>query len=242
MIHLYVALALTLGALVAAGVAIRDHLRWQRSLRLIESAGLNLPVSATAPNPMRLLVYLLAIVIALVAPQPVSIMYKACIGFALVLFLLMELLLTIPGTPAILRSGTNSALYFVLWLGLAATTGGALWSLWGMAALIPVALAALYWWLIRKRLGYLQITVVVYMVNATLVFCFATALFATQPAFWSLLGLLGALLFVGADALRGWDAFRRPLHNGALSQLLCLLFATLLLAWSTWGTFLPLNF
>lgn len=239
MIHFYAALVLTVGALVAAGFALRDHLRWQQSVRLLEVADLNVPVSQTAPNPVRLLVYLLAIIIALIAPQPASIVYKACIGFVLVLFLLMELLLTIPGTPGIVRSGTNSALYFVLWLGFAAATGSAFWSLWGLVALIPLALAALYWWLIRKRLGYLQITVVVYMVNATLVLCFAATFFATQPGLGSLLALLGALLFVGADALRGWNVYRTPLRNGALSQLLCLLLATLLLAWSVWGAFPP---
>ena len=239
MIHFYVALALTVGALVALGMAVRDHVRWKQSVRLLEAANLNVPISTTAPNPLRLLVYLLAIVIALIAPLPPGILYKASVGFALVLFLLMELLMTIPGTPAILRSGTNSAVYFVLWLGFSATTGGALWSLWGLVALLPVALAVLYWWLIRKQLGYLQITIVVYMVNASLVLCFAAALFATQPALWSLFGLLGALILVGADAVRGWDRFRRPLRNGERTQLLCLLVATLLLAWSTWGTFLP---
>jgi hypothetical protein len=239
MIHFYAALVLTLGALIAAGFAVREELRWRRSVRMLEGASMNVPVSATAPNPVRLLVYLLASIIALVSPMPHSIFYKACIGFVLVLFLLMEVLLTVPGTPAILKTGTNIALYFVLWLGFSVTTGDSLWTWWGLVALVPIALGALYWWLIRARLGYLQISVIVYIVNATLVLCFAATLFATQFALWSLFGLLGAILFVGADAVRGWDSFRAPLRSSSMVQLLCLMAATLLLAWSTWGATLP---
>lgn len=240
MIHFYVALALTLVAVVAGGFALRDHLRWQRSIRLLEAADLSLPTtSASAPIPIRLLVYLLAIVIALIAPVPFSVFYKATIGLALVIFLLMELFLTVPGTPTILRTGTNSAIYFVLWLGFVVTTGSALWSLWGLVALIPIALALLCWWLWRAKLGYLAISVIAYMVNATLVLAFAATLAATHFALWSLLTLFGSLLLVGVDLLRGWEAFRAPVRNCELYQLTFCLLATLLLAWSTWGTFLP---
>lgn len=239
MIHLYFALALTLGALVAAGMAVREYLRWRRSLVVMERADLPVPVATAAPIPVRLLVYLIALVVALIAPLPVTIVYKASIGFVLLLLLLMELLLTIPGTPTIVRTGTNVALYFVLWLGFAATVGRALWSAGGLVALLPVLLAVLYWWLVRKKLGYLQISVIVYMVNAVLVLCFAAALFATRPALWTLFGLLGALAYVGVDAVRGCSAFRVPVANSEFYQMILCMLASLMLAWSVWGELLP---
>lgn len=238
MLHLYFGIGLAALALVAAGLSVREQSRWGKAQAVFADAGGGIPLTvdqAAVPNMWRLLFFLLLLIATLIAPMPPSILYKAAIGFALLLFLLAELLLAIPGTPTIVRTGLNCAMYFVLWLGFAATTGGALWSLWGLTALIPLALAAGYWWLLRPRLGDLQISVGVYVLNAALVAAFATSLAATQFSQWSLLALVGAIALLLADALRGWHRFRGRIVRLPMYEMVAYLAAWLLLGASVWG-------
>ena len=236
MIHLYFGIGLLLVALIAAGLAVREHMRWRRAVAILGELGQDLPVAATAPNIWRLVCFLLLLVLALIAPAPPTVFYKATIGLALIVFLLAELFLAIPGTPGVLRTGTNFAIFFLLWLGFVVTTGPAFWSLLSLVALVPLAIGALYWWSLRERLGYLEITVGLYILNCALAAAFAATLAATTfLAIWSLLAMVGTMLLCGAEMLRGWSRFVRERNNQGLYEMLLLMGGWLLLSISVWG-------
>ena len=222
MIAFWIAVVLTVAALVLSGLALRAALR-----------------TPQAPNSMALGALLLAAVVALMAPEPPSFFLKGGICLALLLLLVAEALGVIPGTPRLVRTGTNVTLYFLLWLTLFSVTGRALWSLPGLAALLPLLLGAGVVWLLRAKLGDLLITAAAYAANAALALGAATALFATRPALWSGLALGGVLLLTLSDLLPAWDRWRSTLRRAPLLALICTLLGALLLAWSVWGTAFP---
>lgn len=218
MIAFWIAAALTLGALVLAGLSIRAALR-----------------TPNAPNAMALGGLLIAAVVAIMAPTPPTFFYKGGVTLALLLLLVAEGLSVIPGTPRLLRYGSNTILYFLLWLTLYSTTGRALWSLPGLAALAPLLLAAGLFFLLRAKLGILTITVIAYMANAALAVGAAAALVAVRPALWSALALAGLLLLTVSDLIPAWHRWRSPIKRAPLYATLSTLAAALLLAWSIWG-------
>lgn len=237
--HLYFGLGITVLCLVAAGFAVRDALRQARPA-VFGLAEYGIAVPADAPNSYRLGFVVLVLILAMVSPLPPGPAYKGGIIFALLLIFMTEVLMAIPGTPRILRTGSNVALYFVLWVTFASATGISFWSWWGLLALIPIALGALYFLPIRGGLNYLQITVLVYMVNGALVLSFASTLAATHFALWSISALLGALALIGADMLEGWNRFHSPVVRLDLWQMILILLGILLLAWSVWAYPFPL--
>ncbi len=240
MIHLYSALGVTVLVLVAAGLAVRDSLRQTRPVIAADMSLQELPAPVDAPSPYRLGCMLLVLILAMIAPLPPGPVYKAGIIFALLVLMMTEVFMAIPGTPRILRTGSNVAIYFVLWVTFASATGISFWSWWALLALIPLGLGALYFLPLRSQVDFLQITVLTYMANCALVLSFALTLFATHFALWSLAALLGGLALVGADLLEGWNRFRTPVVRLDLWQMTLYLLGALLLAWSVWGYPFPL--
>lgn len=240
MIHLYFALGVTLLILVATGLAVRDALRMTRPVSIYGVNGYEAPAAVDAPNPYRLAALVLVMILAMISPVPPGPVYKAGIIFALLLVFMTEVLMVIPGSPRILRTGSNVALYFVLWVTFASATGISFWSWWGLLALIPVGLGALFFLQLRGQVKFLQITIIAYMVNGALVVSFASTLLATHFALWSLFALLGAVALIGADMLEGWNRFRAPVVRLDLWQMILYLLGVLLLAWSVWSYPFPL--
>lgn len=240
MIHLYFALGTTLLVLIASGLAVRDALRQTRALPVADTGEYEAPAATEAPNAFRLGAMALILILATIAPLPPGPVYKAGIIFALLLLFMTEALMAIPGSPRILRTGSNVALYFVLWVTFASATGISFWSWWGLLALIPLALGGLYFLPLRGQVKFLQISILTYMVNGALVLSFALTLLATHFALWTLFALLGAAALIGADMLEGWNRFRTPVVRLDLWQMILLLLGALLLAWSVWGHPFPL--
>jgi hypothetical protein len=88
---------------------------------------------------------------------------------------------------------------------------------------------------VRARAKWLSLSVLIYTINGALVVGGAAALLVVRPALWSLLALLGALLYVGVDALAAWVAWRTPVRRAGLYSALLAAYGALLLAISTWG-------
>lgn len=240
MIHFYFGLGVTLLALVAAAFAVRDQVRQTRPVGVFGVDEHEVAAPAEAPNVYRLGFFLLVLILATISPLPPGVVYKAGIIFALLSLVMTELFMAIPGSPRILRTGSNVALYFVLWVTFASATGISFWSWWGLLALVPLAAAGLYFMQLRRGVGYLQITILAYMVNGALALSFASTLLATHFALWSLFALLGVLALLAADMLEGWNRFRTPVVRLDLWQMTLYLPGALLLAWSVWGHQFPL--
>jgi len=219
MVHTIFALLLLAGALVASGLAARDHAR-----------------APAATSPMIVVALLCASIIAIMGKTPPTFFYKGSIVLALLIALLAMALMMIEGTPQIVRVGANVSVYFILWLGFLVTAGRAFWSWPGLIAfMVGIAAVAALFLALRKKLAWLSVSAGIYALNAAMVIGGVAALVALRPALWSILALLGALLFTGVDGVAAWAQWRTPLPRAAIYQALFLTLGALLLSASVWG-------
>jgi hypothetical protein len=223
MIHFYFALALTLLALALGGYTLT---------RQSQRPGV--------ANPFLPVALLPALIVALMAPVYAHFFYKGTVGLALLLLVVGAAMLLIPGTPRVVGQATLVLIYFLLWVGMSITVGRALWSLPGLAGLLPLALAGLVgWWLgrslVARRLSDLRWTVFAYAFNVGLALGAATVLAIVQPGLWSLLALASVLTLAAVDLLRAWDMWRAPVRRAVVWTSGGTLLSVLILAWSVWG-------
>ncbi len=219
MFHLTTATIGLLVALVATFVAARDQLRK--------------PASTT---PILAGVMFLAVILSVMARTPPSFYYKGSVTLALLIAAIATVFMVIEGTPLIVRSGANTIVYFILWLGFLVTAGRAFWTLPALLAFAIglVAYGALFL-IVRKRLKWLALTVLLYALNAAMVVGGAAALLVVRPALWSVLALIGAVFLTGADVVAAQSTWRSPLRNDRLYQTLLIALGAILLAVSVWG-------
>ncbi len=219
MVHLIFAALFLVGALAATFVAARDQLRAPKATSAMVGVAL---ACASA--------------IAIMAKAPPDFYYKGSLVLALVIATLSMLMMVIQNTPQLVRVGANTIIYFILWLGFLVTTGRVLWSMPGLIGFFAgfLAFGALFF-AIRTRIAWLSISVITYTVNAALVVGGAGALLAVRPALWSLLALVGAILYLGADVLSAWTTWRAPVQRSSMYLALLISVGGLLLALSVWG-------
>jgi len=231
MIHFYFGIGFSVLALIVAVFAIRAQTKRE-------------PFGASEGiKPYRIGFWVIVLVVALIAPTTPALLLKGVIGLVLIVLLVGEVLMAIPGTPVQVRLGTNSAIYFVVWLILARMAFGVIWQQTGWTqtlmtvgvGLVPLVVAGLYFMRVRAPLGDVRLTVIIYMLNATLVAVMATLLYLAAPSAGSGLLLLGVICLVTPDALLGWSTWRKEIVRLPLLQMVLLFVAGLLLAWATWG-------
>ena len=174
----------------------------------------------------------LIVLIALIAPAPVSVYYKAAILLGLVLTLLGNALGLLPGTPLAVQKA-----HWLLAVALFTTAFAALhpakWPTpWLFLLLLYGGGIA---WLIAPRLAELQITMLVYGILLFLMSWQALEAFVVVEQGWVLLSLGGALLLVIADSLQALHHFYRVVPSVKMLTPALFLLGQLLLALSVWG-------
>jgi hypothetical protein len=218
MVRLWIALIFALAALVVGIISLR-----QQSRLMVEYPALHL------------VALVLIFVVAMLPTTPIGAFYKGGVGTALLLITIREAVVWVDGTPNALRVGVNFFLWFIIWLSMAVLTGGALWSLAGLALFVPFVLLAVPLWRGRSAAGNLWLTLALYTVQMALGIGFVLVLALTQPAIWSALALVGVLLLASTDLVLARDLFQKPVR-GLRPWLQGLTFASaLLLAISIWG-------
>lgn len=218
--HALFAILFSVFALVAAGLSARLTLR--------RGAGPEVEFDYWRP-----LATLAAVIVALIAPDPVWVLYKGFIVFALLISLVADLVWAIPGTPLIVFIGAKLPTYFVLWVGMAALLDWHIPSPW---VLIAPALAVGTFFVLRPGLKELWPWVIAYLVNAALLGWVALDLAGNVRAWWVLAAGIGVLLLLASDAVLGVSAFRRPIRHALPISMALLLLGRLALAWSVWET------
>ncbi len=189
-----------------------------------------------APYPaLHLASLLLAFVLAMLPLEAVSPLFKGLMGFALLLLIVREAFAWAPGTPRAAGAGAGFFIWFVLWIVLAATVGGGLWSLPGLLVLLPLVLLALPAWRLRARAGALWLTLLLYGVQMALALGFALVLVVLQPALWSALALAGVLALATADLLLALDTIGLRVRALSVWEQALVSLAALLLALAIWG-------
>lgn len=217
MIHFYVMLLLLIGVLATA---IRYF--WD------EYSGAEMGTRAYFQPVALALIW----VIALIAPTPVSVYYKAAILLGLLLTLLGNILALLPGTPPAVPKA-----HWLLAVALFTTAFAALhpakWPTpWLFLLLLYGGGIA---WLIAPRLAELQITILVYGLLVFLMSWQALEALVVVDQGWILLPFVGALLLMFADSLQALHQFYRTLPATKMLTPALLLLGQLLLALSVWG-------
>ena len=205
MIHFYGMLLLLLAALATAGRFLWDEYRGADS--------------ATHRYFFPLTIALF-VVIAILAPTPVSVYYKAAV------------LGLLPGTPVAVQKA-HWLLAVVLFTTAFAALHPAKWPTpWLLLLLLYGGGIA---WFIAPRLAELQITILVYGTLLLLMSWQALEALVVVGQGWVLLLFVGALLLVIADSLQALHHFYRALPMTKMVTPALLLLGQLLLALSVWG-------
>lgn len=215
--HLYLGLFLSVATLISIGLAL-----WPTLFRVPPNPGL-----------YGTLGLVLIMLIALLAPLPVSPLYKAGIVLGLLLALLAEGMRTLLRTPAAVSQGLLLITYFVYLLAFGDPGSGGWPSPWGL--LIPIYGGLLFWQLDRQQLRELQWSLVGIGVVLGLVTWQALTLWSQTLTRWAGFGLLGILLIVLANSVLVWTKFRTPWRQGDTVAHIAYYLGQLLLAWSVWG-------
>jgi hypothetical protein len=219
MVHLSFAIGFSLISLVLLGFALRR-------VRLLPNEF----------NGFYLGAIFLLLLVGLITPVPASVLYKAGIGLALLILFIAQCFCMIPGTPYIVRLGSNIVLYFLLTVTFLSTAGGRLLAWPAFLALIPLALVMAAWATHRKRQGDDWVTLLFYSIGLALMLGSAVALAAVRPEVWTFLALGGAILLAATDIIFARHKLRRPVSRLAEWLMALSVLAMMLLAWSVWGT------
>jgi hypothetical protein len=170
--------------------------------------------------------------IALLAPEPVGLFYKAAVTLGLVLVLAATLLLVSRFLPAYAGHAHLLWAYLLYFVGFASLTRFPIPSLAVLLLLAGWAIAYFQFSpYVREQWG----AVVAYAVILGLATWQALELVVAQPtAYWSWAALAGMLVLVGTHTVQAVDQFRRPL-KAAPWTVVSFLLGQCIIAWSVWG-------
>jgi len=192
---------------------------------------------STKENPEKLFVYrpvtmIVILFLAILAPYPISPTYKGAIIIGLVIALLGDSLMMIPGTPFIV--GLISFSFVALVNVFAFGSESSLQIPSPIGILIPLYAIALYWVLRKQLLEFWFPTVVLIIVMSFMTWR-ALEMFVQDMALWSFLGLLGATLLVAAASLFAFRNFSGGVKGDRLMLTGAYHIGQWCLALSVWG-------
>lgn len=183
----------------------------------------------------RPLVMLCIALVAMVAPEPVSVFYKGAVVLALLLAILGEAVMMIKGTPlmvGVIFVSFCAILYFFAFASLVSLAWPTVWAL-----LIPLFVAALFY-VFKSSLGEFWFPGIVFMALLALATWMALETAFQVRATWAFVGLAGITALDTAAALLGIDQFRGGFRGGRYVMFSFYYMAQWLLAVSVWGTLL----
>jgi uncharacterized membrane protein YhhN len=172
-----------------------------------------------------------AMVVALLAPEPVGLIYKGGIVLGLVVATVAVVLLLSRFLPDYAAHGHLMFVYLLYFVAFASRTSFPLPSLW--ALLIVAGWAAAYFQF-TPYLRELWGAVIAYGLALGLAAWQAIELVVQQPeAPWAWVALAGMLLIVAVHAVQAIDQFRTPIRVASLA-VPALVLAHCAVAWSVW--------
>ena len=177
--------------------------------------------------------------VAMVAPEPVSVFYKGAIVLALLLALLGETVMMVKGTPlmvGVIFVSFCALLYFFAFGSTVDLQWPTPWVL-----LIVLYVGAVYY-LLGSRLGEFWFPGIIFMLLLALATWMALEAFVQVRQPWALVGLVGVVALDGAATLLGVNEFRDGFRDSRLTMLGLYYLAQLLIAISVWGTLLSTGF
>jgi uncharacterized membrane protein YhhN len=192
---------------------------------------------STKDNPEKLFVYrpvtmIVIIFLAILAPQPISPMYKGAIIIGLVIALMGDSLMMIPGTPFIVGLVSFS---FVALLNFMAFGSEVSFQIPSPVGILILLYAVAFYWVLRKSLIEFWFPTVMLIVFMSLMVWQALEMFVQNMAPWSFFGLLGATLLAAAASLFAFRYFRSGMKGDTLMMMGAYHIGQWCLALSVWG-------
>ena len=169
---------------------------------------------------------------AMLAPQPVSHLYKGAILLGLLVATLSAILHAAPGMPDYVSVAGLYVIAFVYLIAFASAHPLAVPTLW---ALVVIAWAAALIWKLRTRPQEERYTLIALVTLAGLMLWQALEMWVHAGQAWSALGLAGALLLAAGGTLLFVHRLVTPIRGGGLLAVSAFYLSQGLIAWSVWG-------
>jgi len=171
----------------------------------------------------------LILLVAIMAPQPISLFYKGAILTGLTLALMGDIFLMLPGRVLIVGLGLFLWTHILYFYAFASLTAWRLPTYW----VIPlVAYAFVMYRVLNPHLREMRIPVLIYGGAILLMTWQAIELYVQTGAWWALSALVGAILFTISDSVLAFDEFRRSVRGASIIVLSTYYLAQLLIALS----------
>ena len=214
--QIYIALLFTLLALAAAVLQF-----WPKT-----------SLSKEQPFLFPLLTMLAIDVVALLAPQPVNLLYKGAILLGLLVTTLAVIFFHVPKTPEYVAVAHLFIVHFVYFLAFTSANKAAIPS---PILLLVAAYAVLLFWLERDALNEAQGAFAAYIVLMSLMLWAASETWVQHRQPWATAAFAGALLLVVASTILVVDRTRKPVRWSNIALAATFYSGQLLIAWSIWG-------
>lgn len=192
---------------------------------------------STKDNPEKLFIFrpltmVVIIFLAILAPAPVSLMYKGAIIMGLMIALTGDALMMIPGTPFIVGLISFSFVALLNFFGFASVVTLQVPSPFGLLILLY---AVAIFWVLRNHLGEFWFPAVMLIVFMSLMTWQALEMLVQNPSLWAFFGLLGAGLLGAAATLFGLRHFRAGVRGDQMMLTASYHIGQWCLALSVWG-------
>lgn len=180
------------------------------------------------------LTMILVMAVAITAPQPVSLFYKGAIILGLILSLVGDIFLMLPGRLLLAGLMLFLIAHIVYIYAFGSVTHWAIPSPWTLALLL---IGGGIYWLLAPHLREMKWPVVIYMAAILLMAWQALEMYTQVSTLWTLAALAGALLFVASDTALAFNEFRQKFAHAHTLVLGTYYVAQLLIAFSAhqWG-------
>lgn len=191
----------------------------------------------TKPDPEKLFIYrpltmVVIIFLAVLAPAPVSAIYKGAIIMGLLIALTGDALMMIPGTPFIVGLVSFSFVALLDLYGFSSMTSLHIPSPFGLLILVY---AGVFYWVLRQHLIEFWFPAVVLLILMSLMTWQALEMLVQNPSLWAFFGLLGATLLSAAASLFGVRHFLSGIRGDRMMMTGLYHIGQWCLALSIWG-------
>lgn len=213
---IYFAVFFSAACLVAVGLQF-----WQK-----------LAINAEQPFLLPLIAMLAINMVALLAPQPVNLLYKGTILLGLMLSTLAVAFFFIPKTPEYVPVAHFFVIHFLYFVGFASATAIAIPS---PVLLFILAYAFVIYWFARDVVREQHGAFIGYIVLMALMVWAASEVWVQHRQAWATAAFAGSLLLVVSNTALLVDRTRKPTAWVPVLVAVAFYIGQLLLAWSIWG-------
>ena len=175
--------------------------------------------------------------VALLAPQPVNVIYKGMILLGLMLSTLAVIFYYMPKTPTYVAAAHFLIIYFLYFLGFSSANKVAVPS---PIVLLLLAYCALIFWYTKEQVKEQWGALLGYIIMMFLMIWSASEVWGQHTTqTWATIAFAGALLLVISNSILLVDRTRTPVKWSNIIVAATFFLGQIFIAWSIWGFDIP---